>query len=112
MKKEELEKLKRDSKQDISFLQDLAKEEKDFEKLVVRFSNRLTAKYAPEFGGVLRLNYDKFKRTIEIITSQKGAEITLKEDEIGEIPNQIMLLRQRRKRSGEIEEWKKTRSIV
>ncbi|MCX6710413.1 MAG: hypothetical protein NTV63_05710 [Candidatus Woesearchaeota archaeon] len=112
MKKEIMEKLNEEEKDDEAALREIISREKGLDAIVSIFSARIASRYGAEFGGVLRLNYKPLEKEIEIITPAKDAEIRIKADDISELPNQIMILRERKKKMEEILEWKKSRNLA
>jgi len=114
MKKEMLEKLKQDARNDEVTLKEILAEEKDTEKAVSRFSQKLSERHAAEFGGVLMLKYDKMKGKIELYAGNiKNPELTFEKEDILLIPHQVMLLRERRIKEKELKDWESsTKSTV
>ncbi|MEM3690462.1 MAG: hypothetical protein QXZ40_01875, partial [Candidatus Micrarchaeia archaeon] len=97
MKKEILDKLKQDARNDEITLKEILAEEKNTEAAVARFSQKLSERHASDFSGVLMLKYDKISGKIHLYAGDiKKPELVIDKEDILIIPHQVMLLRERR----------------
>ncbi|PIN73045.1 hypothetical protein COV21_00305 [Candidatus Woesearchaeota archaeon CG10_big_fil_rev_8_21_14_0_10_45_5] len=112
MKKEVLAKLNQNAENDAITLKEIMGEEKSIESITNRFSQKLTERHGAEFGGVLLLKYNKHDNKVELYCGQmKTPAMLFSPEDIGEIPHQVMLLRERKKKEAEVAEWNKSRKV-
>ena len=112
MKKEILAKLNTDAENDLITLKQIMDEEKGIEAITERFSSKLSTRYGAEFGGVISLKYNKYDTKIELYCGQqKTPALTFAPEDLAEIPHQVMLLRERKKKEAEMDDWKKSQNV-
>jgi hypothetical protein len=112
MKKEILAKLSTDAENDLITLNEIIAAEKGIEAIAERFSSKLSTRHGAEFGGVLSLKYNKNTGKVELYCGQqKTPAMTFAPEDLSLIPQQVMLLRKRKMKEAEMEDWNKSRNV-